>query len=514
MITMKKDVQRKAGKSQLREQQIGAHQHLDELSKRLAQSEEARGQNVSQARWDAAAAQIKPKTIGEKAAVRALEKPRDVEQHVPEAEAIPITEQPQKPGLLSRWVEAGKKLAAAAAIAAAVSPAAVGDAAEVRVSERDHIRVTEDITKEVRGVVKRDGNVYVSKKGKRGKAVADLRPGDTIHVYEPTTIDDEGLRIINESDYYGTWVMGDAKTPVAKLILMRTNKGDVEGVMLQAMKQQNAYITYAIKDGSFDRDTGTLKASWNLAGRVSRLGNIEALGESPDRVSDYVDDIRFKTRMPSTGGAQFRIMDDGSMLYGYRMDTPSGKFTKPQRVLGPWKKTASSSPSRGSGPITPGTRGFTPGYSFPTATAPFTSTSLKDEVDNMLGSELNKQFFKNVDGALGKMLDGLKADRSLANDPQYWLELAVLYGSKGCDYWGDTDVTAEENKQRVDGLACLNKALELDLSIANKPLWGQPFQAWYNGIRDTAVRSGGFTGDTAKLTVTVENDGSLKIGEK
>ena len=502
MIKMAKgDVARKAARSKHREQQIGRHDQLKELGERLDQSAEARGQNVNQARWDAAAAQIQPKTVGEKAAVRALEKPRDVEQHAPEAEAIPITEQTQKPGLLSRWVEAGKKIAAAATVAAAVSPAAVGDAAEVPVSERTHIRVTEDTTKEVRGVVKRDGKVFVSKKGKRGKAVADLRPGDTIHVYEQTTIDDEGLHIINEEDYYGDWVLGDKDKPQARLHLERDNKGKVKGYLLQPVPdKERTHIQYTIKDGEFNTDSGKVCGQWEI--------------------SIYAG---LKTKRPQ-GGAQFLLQDDRTLLYGYRQSSyknPSGKFTLPQKVLGPWKKDPLIKPSVGTHPITPSTTGYSSGFGLTTSTlrptliTPLTSvtpsTGLISEVDIMLGSEPDKKFFDNVDGALGKMLDGLKGDRSLESNPQFWLRVGMLLASTGQKKPGDWDGLTEPQKQdKILALGCFNRAYDLDHYLNDKvyhPAGATLAQA-FAGTRDQMRVT---NAEAAKMGVRVKSDGSIEL---
>ncbi|MFH1788394.1 MAG: hypothetical protein ABH834_03325 [Candidatus Altiarchaeota archaeon] len=494
----KGDVARKAARSQHKEQQIGDHRHLDELQKRLAQSEEARGQNVNQARWQAAVADIQPKTVGDKAAVESLGKPRDVEEHAPEAEVVPITEQPQKPGLMDQWVEAGKKVAAAATIAAALSPASIGNAAEVPVSERSHIRATQDTTKEVRGVVKRDGKMYVSKKGKRGAGVATLRPGDTIHVYEQTTIDDTGLRIINEEDYYGDWVLGDPDNPQARLHLGRTHKGKVEGHIIEPVKDKpGSHVQYAIRNGEFDTNTGKLHGYWE--------------------VSVYA----IKTKQPQ-GGAQFLLQDDGTLLYGYRKsshDNPSGRFTRPYRVIGPWTKEGSRGTTSGSSPISPGTSGYSPGPTspttwsgFPSTTGVSTPTSWSTEVDAMLGQNLSEGFYRNVNQAIDKMTTAIKDNPALEKDAVFWLKLGGLYGSVGCDYWGDGNCTPDELKLRVNSLACLNKALELDTKIGDSTLWGQPFREWYKGVRDTAIRHGGFIGDPNKLTVTVDGS-SLKFGE-
>ena len=122
--------------------------------------------------------------------------------------------------------------------------------------------------------------------------------------------------------------------------------------------------------------------------------------------------------------------------------------------------------------------------------------------------------FPNVKNAIGEMEAALKTNPDLQKDAKFWVKLGGLYGLTGCDFWGDVDCTPEEYKKRIDGLACLNKALEIDPTIANTTVWGQPFNGWYAGIRDTAVGRGGFRGDTGKLTVTVEADGSIKVGEK
>ena len=155
----------------------------------------------------------------------------------------------------------------------------------------------------------------------------------------------------------------------------------------------------------------------------------------------------------------------------------------------------------------------TPKAPAPTPNAPATK-SINEGVDEMItGGTDSITGFANVPKAIEEMTAALKTTPDLQNDPQFMLRFGGLHGLRGCLRWGDTNITAAENELRVDGIAYLNRALELDPSIANKPLWGHQFNEWYQGMRDTAVYKARYRGEIGRLRVKVESDGSLKINK-
>ena len=133
------------------------------------------------------------------------------------------------------------------------------------------------------------------------------------------------------------------------------------------------------------------------------------------------------------------------------------------------------------------------------------------EVDGMLGDGPGPQFFDNVDGALTKMLDGLKGDRDLAKDPQFWVRLGMLYGSTGQKKLGDWEGLTEEQRQdKLRALGCFNHAHKLDPSV-NDQVYGPAGATVANAYKGTRDKMGVKADDAAKLDVAVTDDGTVTL---
>ena len=146
-----------------------------------------------------------------------------------------------------------------------------------------------------------------------------------------------------------------------------------------------------------------------------------------------------------------------------------------------------------------------------------TATKLNTEVDEMLGPEPNKKFFDNVDGALKKLTDGLKADKEVAKDPQFWLRLGMLYGSTGQKKPGDWPESKEHQEQKLLALGCFNHAYGLDPSVNDTyypPARATLAQAFAGLANQVGRRTGLSRAEAAKLDVEVERDGTLKLIRK
>jgi hypothetical protein len=317
-------------RSRHREQGIGRYRELEELEHRREISQQARARQVANAAWSEALDHVKPMGIAEEPAKR--------------AETVPLSEQPQDPRIMSRWMSGLSGVAAAATIAVALAGAGAGEAAgaDVRVDGRTHIQATTNVTKDVDGSIKRGGKEF--KPPTPGKAArANLQPGDTVHVSTPQTIDDTDLHIVHESDYYGNWTLGSPGNPTAKLTLRPNNRGGVEGLILQRTNQENTYMAYRISDCQLDTNDGVLKGGWSLSLRNARIKTADSLGTQHELWKGTTEggskyDGRNPT-IPTEGGAQFMLQEDG-LYYAFRLDTPSGKFRRPLRVIGPWVKSA------------------------------------------------------------------------------------------------------------------------------------------------------------------------------
>ena len=166
--------------------------------------------------------------------------------------------------------------------------------------------------------------------------------------------DDQGLRVINQADYCGTWTLGSPGEPAARLMLHSTNKGTVEGLLLQRTNQENTYMAYRISDCQLDTNDGVLKGGWSLSLRNARIKTTDSLGTqhqlwkgTPKEETTDNSVSRYDERNPTInpdGGAQFMLQEDGTLLYSFRMDTPSGKFKRPLRVIGPWVRAVEKTP--------------------------------------------------------------------------------------------------------------------------------------------------------------------------
>lgn len=362
---MRKNVERQVARSQHREQQIGGYKELGELEERREISRRAKAGQAANAAWSETLDRVKPMEVSEEA-------PK------PATETVPLTEQPQALGLDKRWYDGIARLAAAVTMAAAIGAPAQGLADDVRVGPGSHIQATTNVAKDFAGKVKRGGKEYSSPEPDK-QARATLQPGDTLHPSGPQTIDDQGLRIVNQTDYCGTWTLGSPGDPAARLMLNPTNRGTVEGLLLQRTNQENTYIAYRISDCQLDTNDGVLKGGWSLSLRNARIKTTDSLGTQHElwkgtpkdgtsgsstsehhEIDPYTGSWRTersKQWWSSTskydgknpvinpdGGAQFMLQEDGTLLYSFRMDTPSGKFKRPLRVIGPWTRAAEKTP--------------------------------------------------------------------------------------------------------------------------------------------------------------------------
>ncbi|MFH1787921.1 MAG: hypothetical protein ABH834_00900 [Candidatus Altiarchaeota archaeon] len=212
---------------------------------------------------------------------------------------------------------------------------------------------------------------------------------------------------------------------------------------------------------------------------------------------EAVPETGLEIELPAGASAQ--------LLGGVKVDAPVGAVLTPNpKPVEEPKKEKVEEPPKPAVKIKPAA---------PDATG--AGPTLLDKVDGMLTNDAGQLTgFPNVAAATTELEGALKTNPDLQKNANAWAKLGALYGLTGCKYWGDTNTTPDENKKRVDGLACLNTALELDPKIANTTLWGQPFNAWYTGIGDTAARSGGLQGDRSKITMTVTPDGTLKVVQK
>ena len=108
------------------------------------------------------------------------------------------------------------------------------------------------------------------------------------------------------------------------------------------------------------------------------------------------------------------------------------------------------------------------------------------------------------------MQGALKDNPELQKDAGVWFPLGALYGSIGCDSYGDTNCTKEELELRVHAIGCLNRAWEADERITKTSLWGNSFNDWYAGIMTTCTDLVGVNrGDIGTIFVDVNPDGSL-----
>ena len=136
------------------------------------------------------------------------------------------------------------------------------------------------------------------------------------------------------------------------------------------------------------------------------------------------------------------------------------------------------------------------------------------EVDGMLGDGPGPQFFDNVDGAVTKLKDGLKADPELAKDPQFWVRLAMTLSSTGQKGPGDWEVLTDQQKQdKKDALGAFNTAYELDPGVNNQR-YGPAGATVADAYRGTRDKMGVKPGEAAALRLTADDAGNLTLGTK
>lgn len=179
----------------------------------------------------------------------------------------------------------------------------------------------------------------------------------------------------------------------------------------------------------------------------------------------------------------------------------------------PAAPTDTSTPTTRSAPATAGAPQAT---TAPAAATPVTAESLHKEVDEMLGDASTNKFFDNVDPALKKMQDGLKANRDVAESPEFWMRLGMLYGSTGQERPGDWDLTPAQEQDKLMAMGCFNHAYWMDSGI-NDRHYGPANATVRNAFQAIAgwarQKMGVSKSKAGRYDVKVETDGTLKMFE-